>query len=128
MVTRALLPHETRRKSVNDQADRLVAKFEPKSGSDKSLWKNDRGRKYRSKSCSTSNEESRSNTKVECFYCHKKWHHKRFCRVLKQDLKDKKNQKSFADLVSVSNDESDDSKVSENLFSISSYTDYLIYS
>jgi hypothetical protein len=56
---------------------------------------------------------------VECYYFHKKEHYKIFCKVLKQGLKDKKNQKSSVDLVSAANDESDDSKVSLNLLSIS---------
>lgn len=51
---------------------------------------------------------------------------KKICRVLKHDLEDKKNQESFAYSISVANDESDDSKASTNLLTVSSSTDFLI--
>jgi hypothetical protein len=36
-------------------------------------------------------EEFWSNAKYgEYYYCHNKWHYRRFCRVLKQDFEDKK--------------------------------------
>jgi hypothetical protein len=126
-VTGSLLSHETRRKPVNDQADGLVARFEPKRGRDKFKGKNGRGKQFRSKSRSAQGEESRSDAKdVECYYCHKKGHYRRFCRLMKQDLEDKKNQKGSADSVNVANDESDDSEVSADLLSVSSGTDSLI--
>lgn len=104
-----------------------MARSEPKRGRDKSKGKNGRGKQSRSKSRSAKDEESRSDAKdVECYYCHKKGHYRRFCRVLKQDLEDKKNQKGSADSVSVANDESDDSEVSADLLSVSSGTDSLI--
>jgi hypothetical protein len=59
---------------------------------------------------------------VECYYCHKKGYFKRFCRLMKQDLKDKKNHIGFADSVNVANDESDGSEVSAYVLSISSAT------
>ena len=37
-VTRSLLSHEMRKKPINDQADGLVARFEPKHKSDKFEW------------------------------------------------------------------------------------------
>jgi hypothetical protein len=115
-VTGALLSHETRRKLLNDQADGLVVRSAPKSVKDKSKRKNDRGKQSWLKSHSTKDEESFSNAKdVECYYYHKKWHHRRFCKVLKQDLEDKKNQKSSPDLDSVTNNKSDDSEVSVDL-------------
>ena len=49
-VTGSLLLHETRRKPVNDQADGLVAQFEPKRGRDKFKGKNGRGKQSRSMS------------------------------------------------------------------------------
>jgi hypothetical protein len=63
---------------------------------------------------------------VEWYYCHKEGQYRRFCRVLKQDLEDKKNKKSFVNLVSVANDESEDSKVNTNLLSVSLGIDSLI--
>ena len=55
--------------------------------------------------------ESWSDAKdVECYYCHKKGHYRKFCRLMKQDLEDKKNQKGSADSISVADGEFDDSE------------------
>jgi hypothetical protein len=121
------LSHETRRKPVNDQADGLVAQLEPKRERDKFKGKNDRGKQYWSMSRSAQDGESRSDAKdMECYYCHKKWHYRKFCKLMKQDLEDKKNQKSFANSVSVANGESDDSEAYADVLSISSGKNSLI--
>jgi hypothetical protein len=65
----------------------------------------DRSKRSRSKSRSAKDEDSRSYAKVvECYSCHNKGHYIRFCRVLKQDLEDKKNKKGSTYSVSVAND------------------------
>jgi hypothetical protein len=69
---------------------------------------------------SAQGEESRSYVKdVECYYCHKKWHYINFCKLMKQDLEDKKNQKGSADSVSVVDGESDDSEAYADVLSVS---------
>jgi hypothetical protein len=126
-VTGSLLSHEMRRKPVNDQADGLVARFNPKHGRDKFKGKNGKGNQYRSMSRSAQGGESRLDAKdMECYYCHKKGHYRKFCRLMKQDLKDKKNHKGSADSVSVADGEFDDSEAYANVLSISSGKNYLI--
>jgi hypothetical protein len=52
--------------------------------------------------------------------------YRRFCRMMKQDLKDKKNQKGFADSVNMANNESNDSEFYADVLSVSTGTDSLI--
>jgi hypothetical protein len=126
-VTRSLFSHETWKKPVNDQADGLVARFKPKCGRDKFKGKNGRGKQSRSMSRSAQGGESRLDAKdVEYYYCHKKGHYKNFCRLMKQDLEDKKNQKGSANSVSVADGESNDNKVNTDVLSVSSGKNSLI--
>jgi hypothetical protein len=81
---------------------------------------------FRSKSRSAKDKEFWSDAKnAEFYYCHKK-DTRRFCRVLKQNLEDKKNRKGSANSVSVANDKSDDCEVCADLLSVSLGTDSLI--
>jgi hypothetical protein len=115
------------RKPVNDQVDGLVAQLEPKRERDKFKGKNGRGKQSRSMSRSAQGGESRSDAKdVECYYCHKKGHYRKFCRLMKQDLEDKKNQKGSADSVSVADGEFDDSEAYVDVLSVSSGKNSLI--
>ena len=119
-VTGSLLSHETRSKPINDQANGLVARFEPKGKRDKFKGKNCRGKQYRSMSRSTQGGESRSYTKdVECYYCHKKGHYRKFYRMMKQDLEDMKNHKGSTDSVNVADGEFDDSEAYADVLSVS---------
>jgi hypothetical protein len=126
-VTGSLLSHEMRRKPVNDQADGLVARLEPERGRDKFNGKNSRGRQSRSMSRSAQGGESRSDAKdVECYYCHEKGHYKKFCRLMEQDLEDKKNHKGFAYSISVADGEFDDSEAYPDVLLVSSGKNSLI--
>jgi hypothetical protein len=83
-VTGSLLSHETWRKLANDQTDGPVARFEPKRKRDKFKGKNGRGNQYQSMSQLTQGGEAHVDAKdVECYYCHKKGHHRKFCRLMK---------------------------------------------
>jgi hypothetical protein len=120
-VMGSLLSLETQRKPINDQTDALVARFEPEYGRDKFKRKNGKGKQYWSMSRSAQGGESQSYAKdVECYYCHKKGYYIKFCRLMKQELEDKKNYKSFVDSVSMASGESDDNEVSTYVLSISS--------
>jgi hypothetical protein len=103
-------------------------RFEQKRGMHKCKGKNDISRKRLPQSHLLKDEESRSDAKdVECYYCHKKCHYKRFCMVLKLYLLEKKKKKKVQKSVSVVNDNSNDnSEVSTDLLSVSSSTDSLI--
>ena len=66
--------------------------LKPKRGIEKFKGKNGKGKQYQSMSRLAQGGESQSYAKdMECYYCHKKGHYKIFCRLMKQDLKDKKN-------------------------------------
>jgi hypothetical protein len=83
-VTGSLLSHETWRKLANDHANGHVARFKPKRKRDKFKGKNGRGKQYRSMSRSAQGGEAHLDAKdVECYYCHKKGHHRKFCRLMK---------------------------------------------
>jgi hypothetical protein len=63
---------------------------------------------------------------VECYYCHKKGHYKKFCRLVKQDLEDKKNHKGSIDSVSVADGKFDDSEPYADVLLVSSCNNSLI--
>lgn len=62
-MTRSLLSHETQKKLVNDQADGLVMRFDPKRERDKSKGKNVRGKQSWCKSWSAQGDKAQSNAK-----------------------------------------------------------------
>jgi hypothetical protein len=65
--------------------------------------------------------EFRSDAKdVEFYYCHEKCHYRKFSKLVKQDLKDKKNHKGSTDSVSVADGEFDDSEAYADVLSVSS--------
>lgn len=73
--------------SISSQAESLAVKEDNKT-------KSKRGRsKSRGRIGQNDRSKSRPRKDVECHYCHKKGHIRRFCHELKRDLEERKNQK-----------------------------------